>query len=116
MFEIQLMTGAMALTAIQLVVTVGFLLLVGYNLYKLWQSYQASKEGFYAANKMRIWFTSALLLVGLVVTTNSTIQPKRVIELPINREQLEYDAPKNVEIITPEPRTQDMQGFRPLGE
>lgn len=116
MFEIQLMTGAMALTAIQVVVTVGFLLLLGHSLYKLWLSYQSNPAGVYGRNKKRVWFTAFLVLLGFIITTQSTLQPKRVIDLPVNREQVEYDSPKDVEIVTPEPRTETLQGFRPLGE
>lgn len=42
--------------------------------------------------------------------------PKRMLTVPVNKDQLEYDTSKDVDIITPPPRTENLNGFKPLKE
>jgi NADH:ubiquinone oxidoreductase subunit 4 (subunit M) len=59
----------------------------------------------------------ALGLVFLVVTFGGASSPKLTIEVPQDRELKQYQQnTDNIIIHTPPPRTEKLDGFKPLGE
>ena len=116
MFSFEFMTGALFLTTIKLTMVLVWAFLVAIISKRMYDSYNANSERFVTNNKHRFVILGFLFLIAIVLSTNSTLQPKRAIDLPVNREQIEYDAPKDIEIITPEERTQTLDGFRPLSD
>lgn len=115
MFEFQVMTGAFAFAFFKLSVSFALIFIVAYLGYSLYYRYKIDKENFVSKNKFPIGFLAFVIVMSFVFLTNSTIQPKRAIDLPINREQVEYDSGKDIEIVTPQERTQRLDGFTPLG-
>lgn len=112
MIGIEFMTGAMLLSAIKMALVLVF----------LWVLYRAGRK-FYVYTtdvsdektlnlKWELSYIFGIVMVSIFM--GSAAQPKLTLEVPQNRELIEYQSGEEVTIETPEPRTEKLEGFTPL--
>jgi hypothetical protein len=117
MFGLEFMTGALLLSAIQLVSFLLFSVAVWKVLDGIipWFTAKADPDCDGSLNKFPKFWTFilvAMLLLGIFFNSNSA--PKITIETPPNRELIEYQSPKPIVLEVPEARTQTLEGFTPM--
>lgn len=112
MIGIEFMTGAMLLSSLKMALALIF----------IWVLYRAGRK-FYAFIvdesdektlnlKWELTYIFGVVMVSIFM--GSAAQPKLTLEVPPNRELLEYQSGAEVVIETPEPRTEKLEGFTPL--
>lgn len=115
MFDVQFMIGTGIIWNIMMLVVFA---LIAYQCLKIWGIAVVYKDENTPITKSivkRVAVIAAVLLVAFFVS-RGTVAPRVVIDTPVNKELREYNKPKEAEIITPPPRTENMKGFKPLSE
>lgn len=100
---LEFMTGAVFFAALNFIFALVFIYL-GYRIFRA-----ALKQRVVAAE-----IGAACFLLLLFFSFSSVTQAKLSIELPQNRELLEYQQDKEIRIETPPPRTEELKGFEAL--
>lgn len=100
--ELTFMTGGMVFFAVKLFAAVLFAKLV-YDML--------------VHKKFQVWRIFGLVSLSIIILAPSVIRPKQEIVVPTTIEQKQYQAnDEELVIETPEPRTQNLEGFKPMGE
>lgn len=107
---IEFMAGATVFALINILISIPAIL----SLYSL--SKKAIK--FYVEENVKLKIKTEIFVLGLcllfVIFIPGSMQPKVTIDTPVNRDLIEYQTDKEVEIVTPPPRTEKLEGFTPL--
>lgn len=99
--ELTFMTGGMVFFAVKLFAAVLFAKLV-YDML--------------VHKKFQVWRIFGLVSLSIILAP-SVIRPKQEIVVPTTIEQKQYQTnDEELVIETPEPRTQSLEGFKPMGE
>jgi hypothetical protein len=112
MIGIEFMTGAMLLSALKMVFTLVF----------IWVLYRVGRKFYVFATdtshektinlKWELAYIFGVVIISIFM--GPAAQPKLTLEVPPNRELIEYQSGEDVVIETPEPRTEKLEGFTPL--
>jgi len=111
---VDFMTGATLFALVNLV-GIAFVVLVGYRIWTKVSAFVKSGEDKTLNIKWELIVFALIIFFGIFA--GSVMRPKVTIDVPINRELKQYQN-NNQEIVieTPAPRTEKLDGFKPLGE
>lgn len=115
MIGVEFMTGAMLLSALKMVIFLVFVYMV-YRVGKKFYDYSISED---EEKSVNVKWEFSFLFLAIVFSTfmGSAGQPKLTLDVPVNRDLIEYQSDtKDVTINTPPPRTEKLEGFFPLKE
>lgn len=113
MFNIEFMTGAMILASIKLAIFLVFVYMV-YRVGKKFYDYSISED---EEKSVNVKWELSFLFLAIVISTfmGSAGQPKIALEVPVNRDLIEYQSnTDDIVIETPAPRSEKLDGFSPL--
>jgi hypothetical protein len=122
MFNLEFMTGAASFAALNFLM---FLLVLVVGLFIVYQfltvTWVSTINHYEKTGKFKIigkrYIIFLILFAGSLLFFGSNVQPKVAIKTPVNRELMEYQEKNEpVVIVTPKPRTQNLNGFSPLKE
>ena len=112
MIGIEFMTGAMILSAIKMVFVL-VLIWVLYRAGRKFYDYSVDQSDEKTLNlKWEMAYIFGIVMVSIFM--GSAAQPKLTLEVPPNRELIQYQSGEDVVIETPPPRTEKLEGFAPL--
>lgn len=113
MIGIEFMTGAMLLSAIKMSIFLIFIYMI-YRVGKKFYDYSISED---EEKSVNVKWELSFLFLAIVFSTfmGSVGQPKITLEVPANRDLIEYQSNmKDIVIETPAPRSEKLDGFSPL--
>lgn len=113
MIGIEFMTGAMLLSAIKMAMFLIFIYMI-YRVGKKFYDFTVSDNHEKTVNvKWELIYIFGVIMFSIFM--GSAGQPKLTLEVPKDRELIEYQSnTKEVVIETPSPRTEKLDGFTPL--
>jgi hypothetical protein len=107
--SLEFMSGGVLLNLLQLLLTFGTLL-VFYLLCSSW-----IKDTYTNRERVSLLFIGVGLVLFHVFILSSATQPKMAIDVPAEDSLIDYQRNSEVpEIVTPDPRTDRLDGFTPL--
>jgi hypothetical protein len=112
MMSIEFMTGAMLLSSIKMALAMIFIWVL-YRAGLKFYTYIVDDSDTKTLNlKWELAYIFGVVMVSIFM--GSAAQPKLEIDVPVNRNLIEYQSGEEVVIETPEPRTEKLEGFTPL--
>lgn len=112
--ELKLMTGGFVIALLYAILQFTIIGVTVYHGYKIYKNYKKHKTVEKTLANSKYHLIAIGILVFLLTVFNPAIAPKREIATINSRPQIEYNRGFEVEIVTPPPRTERMDGFRSL--
>lgn len=118
MMGLEFMWGGMLFNLIEIIVFLALFYICVKMMCIVWKNYDLEKFPEKDVRSLKRTFGwGVVLMIILAILSFGSAGPKRTIESTINRSQIEYDHnTEEVEIITPPPRVEFLDGFESLFE